>query len=280
MSCLGYGLAREYVQPSFSSILPPPEYLESNTYTKKSDVFAFALLIVEIFTGKEGADIEQSINSSNIPSTLKNLTHHCSSHNPSSRPEFEEIMETLEEYYGLNWQENLFHEAENGIQQLYISLVEKDEIIEANKRKIATMASKIADLEKTLSLRAVSLNTSTESLSSSPPFLQMEEQPFTTSTQPITINSNNLRATATNNISSSPPQLGVSPSSPSSSRRAEEGERKRSDTLEDKPLLINAPPSKAEQNIVADFASKVLKKYKKKKNTDSHFLYKDKNSLG
>lgn len=221
-------------------------------YTKKSDVFAFGLLVIEIFTGKDVSNIDETLNlTSNIPSNMQHLIQQCSASNPLNRPEFSEIIEILEDYYAYNWQENSVLESDNGVQQLYLSLVEKAEIIENKEKQISSLKTKLAEAERLLNLRA--------------DFTGLD--PISNHGPSISITAPSSNGNSTSGSSSYPKRSSLvvrqanSTANSGTLRVGEENEtRKRSDSSEEKPMInSNVPLSQAEKNITNEISSRVLK---------------------
>lgn len=85
-----------------------PEVLKEELYSEKSDVYAFTIIVYEIFsyeTPLKGLTINGIINkvvnqgdrppiSNDIPDVYKNLIEDCWNQNPDDRPSFDEEMKT------------------------------------------------------------------------------------------------------------------------------------------------------------------------------------------
>jgi len=85
-----------------------PESIENKTYSKKSDVFSFGVVMYEVLTQRAPWDQysgvlvaskvihkERMELSTEIPSTLKELMHKCWEHNPADRPTFKKTYKIL-----------------------------------------------------------------------------------------------------------------------------------------------------------------------------------------
>lgn len=87
-----------------------PEILISRTYSKKSDVYAFSLILYEIVTNKRPFESCEDVLKlfeevsvyktrpefdNEIPKCYKNLIEKCWSHDPQDRPTFDEILDIL-----------------------------------------------------------------------------------------------------------------------------------------------------------------------------------------
>lgn len=93
-----------------TSIYTVPEVLESNVYSKASDVYSFALVVYEIlsnekpFTETDSISLiynkivvkgERPLMNDSIPDRFKKLIEQCWSQDPNERPEFSEIVYQL-----------------------------------------------------------------------------------------------------------------------------------------------------------------------------------------
>ena len=86
-----------------------PEVLNDEVYSEKSDVYAFAMIVYEIFSYEKPFDglsingiMRKVVNegkrppiSDDIPEIYKNLIEECWDQNPDVRPTFEEIVESM-----------------------------------------------------------------------------------------------------------------------------------------------------------------------------------------
>lgn len=86
-----------------------PEILQNEQYTKSSDVYAFAIIVYQIITGKipfENLDFDQLKNSivsqkvrpeipQDVPKPYKDLIEKCWSQDPKERPTFEDIVNQM-----------------------------------------------------------------------------------------------------------------------------------------------------------------------------------------
>ncbi|KAH3763853.1 tyrosine protein kinase [Pelomyxa schiedti] len=91
--------------PVFSA----PEMLEGGHYTQSADLFSFAVVCYQVMSGKEPySDFDslwkvtafvlsgKRLSLSRIKEPIANLIENCWAHDPSARPSFEQVVETLE----------------------------------------------------------------------------------------------------------------------------------------------------------------------------------------
>ena len=86
-----------------------PEVMTKQKYSQKADVYSFAIVMIEVFTGitpYEGVDVNKHEitmhilkglrpDTSRLPNPLVNLVHDCWNDNPRLRPSFSEIIHRL-----------------------------------------------------------------------------------------------------------------------------------------------------------------------------------------
>lgn len=114
----------------------PPEFFESNKYTKEGDVYSFSLIVYEIITNKIPFNKIKNLNvlyseivnnsfrpkfNDKIPESYKKLIECCWSQSPQKRPTFNEIVNLLKSDEGLitkNVNKNEFNE--------YVKKIEND----------------------------------------------------------------------------------------------------------------------------------------------------------
>lgn len=147
-----------------------PEISENELYSEKSDVYAFSIIVYEIFSYEipfKGLTINGILNkvvnqgdrppiSSDIPDIYKNLIEDCWNQNPDERPSFHEIVEemkTNQQFITDITDENDFLDYLDFIENSQCSfdiknqLMHFDEFINANGRYKAIIKVKINENE-------------------------------------------------------------------------------------------------------------------------------------
>lgn len=110
---IGYTKCFRKIYDVFDYISPfhAPETIEKDEYTQKSEVYSYAMIMYRIIVGKDPyvglTDIEivrkvfnkeRPYIPNDVPSFLSDLIEQCWSEDPKSRPNFENILESIQRY--------------------------------------------------------------------------------------------------------------------------------------------------------------------------------------
>jgi len=132
-----------------------PEYLEKKVYTKKSDVYAFGLMVLELFSPstqkpKEPVYIKTVPKEPFpfLPPALRSIVQNCLATSPSLRPTFARIVDLLEDYYYTNWKPEDSEQLPMVVESLHNRLKEKDDEIKKREDKIQHLMERIKALEE------------------------------------------------------------------------------------------------------------------------------------
>ena len=131
---------------SFESLICyPSEYYLNNIRNIKTDVYSFGIIMIQLFTEQveitnvDNKFAEKILNGEkltfefNLPEDISNLIIQCLEENPESRPDFKNIVETLEKIYENNKAFNSDHFEEY---KKYLNEPEKIKIITENNNQI------------------------------------------------------------------------------------------------------------------------------------------------
>lgn len=128
-----------------SLICYPSEYYLNNIRNIKTDVYSFGIIMIQLFTEQveitnvDNKFAEKILNGEkltfefNLPEDISNLIIQCLEENPESRPDFKNIVETLEKIYENNKAFNSDHFEEY---KKYLNEPEKIKIITENNNQI------------------------------------------------------------------------------------------------------------------------------------------------